>query len=147
MFSVLLTEGRDYLPLRPDCRILNFSISRDTQTHCSYIEILDDDVIEPEEYFTVKLLTSNPVVIFVNGEANVNIIDNDSGFITPDGQTTPDNSITGGQATPDNSITPDQTTPITDGQTTPDDSITQTTPDNDIGHTSSLAPPTRGMFV
>ena len=77
------------------------------QTQCSYIEILDDDVIEPEEYFTVKLFTNNPVVTFVNGEANVTIIDNDSGFITPDGQTTPD---------------------------------------NDIGHTS-LAPPTRGMFV
>ena len=85
---MLYVEGRDYLPVGPDSRILNFAIDQGLQTHCFYIEILDDDVIEPEEYLTVKLFTNNPVVTFVNGEANVTIIDNDSGFITPDGQTT-----------------------------------------------------------
>ena len=90
----IVTIGSDYLPLRPDCRILNFIVSPGIQEQCSYIEILDDDVIEPEEYFTVKLRTANPAVTLVNGEANVTIIDNDGGYTTTDndsGYSTTDN--------------------------------------------------------
>ena len=74
---VCFTEGRDYFLPRSDCRILFFEKTQGRQTLCSFIEILDDDVIEPEEYFTVQLYS--PVATFVDiGEARVSIIDNDS---------------------------------------------------------------------
>ena len=52
------------------------------QERCTYFEILDDRDNEGDEYFTVKLLSSNPRVIIETSEANVTIHDDDGGVMT-----------------------------------------------------------------
>ena len=81
---VFATEGLDYLPLSPECRTLEFTFSEGLQTQCSYIEILDDSIVEGDESFTLKLLSANPQVTLANSKAIVTITDDDAdGAVTP----------------------------------------------------------------
>ena len=68
----------DFLPVSSDCRTLEFTSSEGLQTQCSFIEILDDSIIEGDESFTLKLLSGNPQVNLVSSEAIVIIVDDDS---------------------------------------------------------------------
>lgn len=70
-------EGTDFISMGSECSILTFTSSGGTQRHCLYIEILDDDVIEAEEHFTVRLSSTNPRVTLTGGEATVSIVDDD----------------------------------------------------------------------
>lgn len=55
-----------------------FKPSEGAQSNCTYIEILDDDnIVEQDEQFTVKLSSSNPQVVLTNREATITIIDDD----------------------------------------------------------------------
>lgn len=69
--------GADYLSLNSE--VLNFAptSSEGIQQQCSYIEILDDDVFEADEQFTVQLSSDNSQVTLTNAEATITIIDND----------------------------------------------------------------------
>ena len=44
---------------------------------CVNITINDDEIVEPDQYFSVLLASSDPVYITPNAEARVVIIDND----------------------------------------------------------------------
>ena len=71
-------EGLDFITLPPDHRGIEFvyTASEETQRRCTYYEILDDSEIEGDEYFTVRLSSSNPLVVVTN-EATVTIVDDD----------------------------------------------------------------------
>ncbi len=75
----IITDGEDFLSLSSECQGIDFTPSEGTQTRCSFIEILDDDVPEANEQFMVRLFSSNLQVTFINGvsEATVTIIDDD----------------------------------------------------------------------
>lgn len=46
-------------------------------TACQNVSIIDDDVIEAEETFTVNASSSDPVIISPTAQAEVSIADND----------------------------------------------------------------------
>ena len=74
---IIATEGMDYLPASSDCSTLKFTLSEGLQTRCSFIEILDDSIIEGDESFTLKLLSTNPQVTFAISKAIITIVDDD----------------------------------------------------------------------
>ena len=75
--NFLLPEGVDFITLPTEHRGLEFTISEDTQRRCTFYEILEDSEIEGDEYFTVRLSSSNRQVIVTTNEATVTIVDND----------------------------------------------------------------------
>ena len=87
--DIIATEGLDYLPLSSECRTLEFTLSNGLQEQCSYIEILDDSIIEGDEFFTLKLSSANPQVILARSEATVTIVDDDDNATTPTTEMTP----------------------------------------------------------
>ncbi len=59
-------------------RILKFEQGHEgRQTICTYIEILDDDVIEPDEFFSVQLSSTHPTVTLARDRATIRIVDDD----------------------------------------------------------------------
>ena len=58
------------------------------QSHCITIEILDDEIIESTETFTVTLSSNDPQVSFIIDEATIKIIDDDGEIITTTAATT-----------------------------------------------------------
>ncbi len=56
-YIIIVTEGIDYIIQEDkECRTLKFELGHEgRQTICTYIEIMDDDVIEPDEFFSVQL--------------------------------------------------------------------------------------------
>ncbi len=78
------TEGIDYIQEDEECRTLKFELGHEgLQTICTYIEILDDDVIEPDKFFSVQLSSTNPRVIFTRDRATIRIIDDDGDEVLP----------------------------------------------------------------
>ncbi len=74
-YNIIVTEGMDIIQ---ECRTLKFERGHEgRQTICTYIEILDDDVIEPDEFFSVQLSSTDPAVTLTRDRATIRIIDDD----------------------------------------------------------------------
>ncbi len=73
----------------------------------SYIEILDDDVIEPDEFFSVQLSSTDPTVTLTRDRATIRIVDDDGDQVLPTV-----NSITTNCACPTASATPGPTSQV-----------------------------------
>ena len=73
---IKFAEDVDFTALPTEHRVLKITTSEGIQRRCIFYEILDDSEIEGDEYFTVRLSSSNPQVIVTN-EATVTIVDDD----------------------------------------------------------------------
>ncbi len=73
-------------------RILKFEHGHEgRQSICTYIEILDDDVIEPDEFFSVQLSSTDPAVTLTRDRATIRIVDDDGDEVLPTENSTPTN--------------------------------------------------------
>ena len=84
-YNIIVTEGIDYIIQGDEeCRTLKFEFSHEgRQTTCIYIEILDDDVIEPDEFFSVQLSSTDPAVTLARDRATIRIVDDDGDQVLP----------------------------------------------------------------
>ena len=62
---------------------LIFQPSQADVPQCEDVPILEDTILETNEFFTVELSTTDPVVILSPQSATVTITDNDSMYIVP----------------------------------------------------------------
>ena len=85
----MLAEGSDFVALQPDYRVVELANMEGPQERCSFFEILDDKDTEGDEYFTVKLSSSNPQVVLETSEAIVTIHDDEDGEVTTTNSPTP----------------------------------------------------------
>ena len=76
-FLILHAEGIDFITIPTEHRGLKFTTSEDIQRSCTFYEILDDSEVEGDEYFTVRLSSTNRQVILTINEATVTIVDDD----------------------------------------------------------------------
>ena len=53
--------------------------SESGEMRCGNVRIIDDMVAEPDEQFSVRLISANPAGNFGNDETCVTIVDNDDG--------------------------------------------------------------------
>ncbi len=97
-------------------KILKFELGHEgRQNICTYIEILDDDVVEPDEFFSVQLFSTDPTVTLTRDRATIRIIDDDGDQVLPTENSTPTNC-----ACPTASATPGPTSRVpTSRPTTP----------------------------
>ncbi len=78
-YNIIVTESIDYIIQGDEeCTTLKFELGHEgRQTICIYIEILDDDVIEPDKFFSVQLTSTDPTVTLARDRATIRIIDDD----------------------------------------------------------------------
>ena len=82
IFFSKIAEGVDFIALT-EHQDSEVTITEEAQRRCTFYEILDDIEIEGDEYFTVKLSSSNPLVLVTN-EAMVTIVDDDADEVMTD---------------------------------------------------------------
>lgn len=76
IFNALLTAGDDYSSIN---EVLVISPTQDP-VQCIEVTIVDDDIVESSEAFSISLTTNQPGVNFESDETTVTIMDNDGGL-------------------------------------------------------------------
>ena len=56
---------------------MGFSLQIKSPKQCTFVRIIQDDEIEGNEEFSIRLLTSDPIAVLVDSQANVTIVDDD----------------------------------------------------------------------
>ncbi len=80
-YYIIVTEGIDIIQ---ECRTLKFELGHEgRQTICTYIEIMDDDVIKPDKFFFVQLTSTDPTVTLTRDRATIRIVDDDGDQVLP----------------------------------------------------------------
>ena len=74
------TDGNDYVGIQ-DITLEFEAGSPEGTTVCVDISILNEDVVEPEQEFSVQLFSMDPVNIGPNGTATVIIVDSDGEYM------------------------------------------------------------------
>ena len=59
---------------------MTFTLFKDNTRECFNVDILDNDISEPEEKFLVMLATGDPQVDLLPDTATITIIDNDGKY-------------------------------------------------------------------
>ena len=70
--NILPSEIIDY---RVNNTPLLFLAAGGRQTQCAYVQVVDDNITEPTEYFILKLTSGDDSVVVINSVANVFIMD------------------------------------------------------------------------
>ena len=71
-FSSVYIEILDY---RVNNSPLEFVAAGGNQTQCAYVQLIDDEIDEPTEYFTIVLTSQDRAVIVTNPSATITIQD------------------------------------------------------------------------
>ena len=73
-FLFLFLEILDY---RVNNSPLQFFVAGGNQTQCAYVQVIDDDIPETIEYFTLQLSSNEPRVVVTTPSALIRILDDD----------------------------------------------------------------------
>ena len=75
LFSIHISEGSDFSINEADCRSLQFTRKTGIQKKCIFVRIIEDQIDEGTEQFSVNLTSSNPHVTFKTQIATVRIVE------------------------------------------------------------------------
>lgn len=60
--------------------VVTFDIGEEYDLYCLYINIIDDDICEEDESFSIQLTSTDDCVDIVDGSGSLTIIDDDGKF-------------------------------------------------------------------